>query len=118
MRRWLLFLLSIMIGLAAGLFYGKVIQPVHYRDTSLSSLAEQYKTDFILMTAETYSLEDNPVAAVRRLESLGKLPELDKIRQAILFAEQAGYSSQDLERLRVLQRAVENIVAPDQAPGP
>lgn len=107
MRRWLFFLLSILIGIAIGIVYGRIIQPVEYSNTPLSSLKSDYKTDYVLMVAETYALENDPVAAIHRLSALDTLPTLEIIRQAILNAEQSGYNDVDLQRMRNLQAALE-----------
>lgn len=107
MRRWLFFLLSIVLGIGIGLLIGWIFQPVKFTDTTFNTLRADYQTDYILMTAETYSLEQNTTAAIRRLATLSDTPTLEQIRQAILFAEQAGYNDADLEKLRSLQAALE-----------
>jgi hypothetical protein len=109
MRRWLFFVLSILIGIAIGLFYGRIIQPVEYTNTPLSSLKIDYKTDYVLMISETFALENDPAAAISRLSELDTLPTLEIIRQAILYAEQSGYNDTDLQRMRKLQSAIEKI---------
>jgi hypothetical protein len=106
MRRWFFFLGSILIGVAIGLLFGWVIQPVQYFDTPLSSLSAEYKTDYVLMTAETFSFDLDTAAATRRLDSLGPVETLEIVRQAIIFAEEAGYTNQDLAHLRSLQSAL------------
>lgn len=106
MRRWLFFFVSIFIGIAIGLFFGWVVKPVQYFDTPLSSLSAEYKTDYVLMTAETFAFDQDTAAATRRLANLGSPETLEVIRQAIIFAEEAGYNNQDLERLHSLQAAL------------
>jgi hypothetical protein len=106
MRRWMLFLLSIVIGIIIGMLYGWVIQPTQYVDTTLDSLRMDYKTDYVLMVAETYALLGDTTSAARSLEDLTARPSLEIIRQVILYAEQAGYNDVDLNRLRSLQSAL------------
>ena len=48
MSRWTLFLLVIILGLALGLVYGWVINPVSFQDTTLNNLRIDYKTDYTL----------------------------------------------------------------------
>jgi Na+/H+-dicarboxylate symporter len=108
MRRWILFLLSILIGIAIGLLYGWIIHPTQYMDTSLDTLRMDYKTDYVLMIAETYALLGDPDSAVGSLADLAPLPPLEIIHQAILYAEQAGYNVVDLDRMRSLQSALGN----------
>jgi len=106
MRRWILFIFSILIGVAIGLLYGWIIQPVRYADTPLKSLSQDYQTDYVLMVAEAYSFDQNLAAATRALDNLGSAPPQETIHQAILRAEQAGYNGRDLELMRSLQSAL------------
>jgi hypothetical protein len=118
MRRWILFLISILVGIAIGVIYGWFIQPIVYTNTSPEALKQDYQTDYVLMVAEIYSLEENVAGATRRLASLGDLPGSEIVRQAILFAEQSGYNEQDLERLRQLRLVLEEATNPIRTPGP
>jgi hypothetical protein len=110
MRRWVFFILSILIGIAIGLLYGWVIQPVQYTNTTLKSLGTEYKTDYVLMVAEAFNFDQDAAAAVNRLAKLNPPGTLDEIHQAILYAEEAGYNSRDLQLLRLLQSAMMPIL--------
>jgi hypothetical protein len=105
MRRWIFFTLAILTGIVIGLFYGWVLQPVQYTDTSLKNLGIEYKTDYVLMVAEAYHFDYDSIAAVNRLTRLDSGEILDVIHQAILYAEEAGYNNRDLELMRALQTA-------------
>ena len=118
MRRWILFLFAILLGIGIGLLYGWIFQPIQYTDTTFDTLRADYQTDYVLMTAEAYALEHSTPTAIRRLAELGDALALEKIRQAILFAEQAGYNDLDLEKLRSLQSALEAAAAPPGLPAP
>lgn len=118
MRRWIFFLFSILLGVGIGLFFGWVVQPIEFTNTTYSSLRADFRTDYVLMTAETYTLEQSPPAALRRLTALSDTSALEQIRQAILFAEQAGYNDRDLEKLRSLQSALEAAGAQSDLPSP
>jgi len=107
MGRWIGFILAILVGAAAGMFYGWVISPVEYVDTTPDSLRIDYKSDYVLMVAEAYSVEGDPTQAVRRLAVLGPLPPLDMVRAAILFAEKQGYTDADTALMRNLASALE-----------
>jgi hypothetical protein len=107
MGRWLGFLLAILVGAAAGMFYGWWINPVKYVDTTPSSLRIDYKSDYVLMVAEAYSVEGDPTQAVRRLALLGGQAPLDMVREAILFAEKQGYTDTDTALMRSLAAALE-----------
>jgi hypothetical protein len=45
MSRWMKFLTAILLGAAAGLFYGWVVNPVEYVEITPRSLRVDYKTD-------------------------------------------------------------------------
>jgi hypothetical protein len=113
--RWVRFLLAVIIGAAGGMFYGWVVNPVSYVDTTPDSLRVDYKTDYVLMTAEAYSLEDDLPQAVRRLALLGEQPPLETVRQALIFAEGHGYMDPDLATMRRLFQDLQTF-SPGVAP--
>lgn len=115
-RRWLFFLLAILTGVAVGLWYGWVVNPVQYVDTAPDSLRVDYKADVVLMVAEAFQADQDRDAAARRLALLGDDPPEDIIRQAIVFALQAGYAPADLEKLRRLDLAFRQPASGGRAP--
>jgi hypothetical protein len=118
MSRWTRFFLAIVIGAAGGLFYGWVVNPVKYVDTTPDTLRVDYKSDYVLMVAEAYSTEGDLAMAVRRLALLGDAPPADLIRDAILFAERQGYVDSDVALMRSLQAAVQTWTPPLVTPTP
>ena len=58
--RWLFIFIALLIGIGAGLAYGWVIDPVEFFDLTPDTLTADYKTDYVLMTAEAYRLEQDP----------------------------------------------------------
>jgi len=64
-------LLSVAVGLGAGLYIGWVVNPVQYVDTDPTSLHQTYKDDYILMIAVVYSQTSDLAVARTRLASLG-----------------------------------------------
>jgi hypothetical protein len=102
MKRWLYFLLSILAGAGLGLVYGWVISPVEYVDTTPNSLSEDYRTDYVLMTAEAYAADGDIALASRRLAALGNQPAVEQVNTALLFAQRVGYSDADLALMRTL----------------
>lgn len=104
MFRWISFFIAILIGLGIGLFYGWVINPVEYIDTAPNSLRQDYQTDYVLMVAEAYQVEENLALAVRRLALLGgEVPEAI-VQQAALEAGRLGYKERDLALMQELRR--------------
>jgi hypothetical protein len=115
MPRWALFLLMFVSGVAAGLIYGWVIEPVQYTETSPASLRADYRTDYVLMIAETFHVEQDAALAVRRLSALGSEPPETIVLQALDFAQQGGYTQEDLSLLAALAQAV-RLVTQGEAP--
>jgi len=103
MTRWIGFILVIIIGVAIGLIYGWVINPVEYQDTTPDTLRIDYKTDYTLMVAETFHASADMELTKNRLSLLGDFPPEELVTQAVLFAEKAGYSDADIAILRSLQ---------------
>ena len=109
MSRWIRFFLAILVGVLAGLLYGWFINPVKYVDTAPDSLKIDYKSDYVLMVAEAFSVEKDPVLAARRLTLLGPKSPADMAREAILFGESQGYPDADVALMRNLAVALEAV---------
>ena len=107
MRRWFWFFLTILFGGALGLFYGWVINPVEYVDTTPATLRSDYQTDYVLMVAEVYHADGDIEQAVRRLAVMGDRPPLDIVRQAMIFAAQAPFADSDQALLSQLGGALQ-----------
>jgi len=106
MSRRFWFVLAILAGIALGLLYGWVINPVQYVETSPDTLRADYKTDYVLMVAEAYHAEGDLSLAVRRLAILGNTAPLALAQQAIVYAGQAGYSSRDVDLMLKLSQGL------------
>lgn len=106
-HRWIFFFLFILLGLAMGLLYGLYLNPIRYTDISLEVLAPDYKTDYVLMVAETYHQDGALALAVERLSELGADQPAEIVRQALNFAEKAGYNDADLHRIWSMLASVE-----------
>jgi hypothetical protein len=106
-QRWLFFSIAILVGLGLALLYGWVLSPVEYVDTTPNTLRADFRTDFVLMTAETYQGEQNIENAARRLALLGSQPPSESAAQALKFAQQNGYASADITLLQNLTLALQ-----------
>lgn len=106
MSRWTKFLIAVLVGAAAGLFYGWVVNPVEYVDIAPESLRIDYKTDYVLMVAEAYQVDNDLGLAVRRLALLGSAAPTDIVADALNYALQHGYGSQDLSLFQSLGEAL------------
>lgn len=106
-KRWLLFILSILVGAGLGLYYGRVISPVEYIDTIPSTLRADYKADYTLMVAETFYSEQDTEAAARHLALLGSESPALIASTALEFARQNGYAPADIQLLQDLTLALQ-----------
>ncbi len=95
-------LLGLLIGIAMGLFYGWVMQPVEPGEISPDSLQESYRADIVLMVAETFANEEDVALARQRLTALGLEPHMDVIANAVNFAKAHDFSDQDIDLLNKL----------------
>jgi hypothetical protein len=118
MSRWFFFLLTIVIGAAAGLYYGWVVNPVRYMDATPSSLRADYKADYVLMTAEAYRADGNLDLAVQRLELLGGASPAESVALATVFAVRAGYGETDLALMQNLADALHATGLVQETPAP
>ncbi len=103
MSRWVGFLIALIFGIVAGLYYAWVFDPVEYVDTSPDTLLIDYKTDYVLMVAEAYQLEGDLDLAARRLAVLGDKPPVELVQDALLFAARAGYVDADIQKMQTLE---------------
>lgn len=118
-KRWLLFVLSIVVGIGLGLLYGWVISPVQYIDTTPSTLRVDFRTDYTLMVAETFESEQDIEAAARRLALLGSEPPAKIATSALDFARQNDYAPTDIELIENLAVGLQvwqpgGVVPPDR----
>ena len=102
MNRWVKFLIAIIVGLVLGLLYGWIVSPVEYVDTTPETLRDDYRTDYVLMTAEVYRDHLDLDLAARQLAILGSQPPAQTAAHALDYALSAGYPPADIALLQVL----------------
>ena len=106
-QRWFLFALSIIVGLGLGLYYGWVISPVQYVDTTPPTLRADFKADYTLMVAETFQSEQNLDQAARSLANLGSQPPAQIASEALAFAQKHNYAAADIGLIQNLAVALQ-----------
>ncbi len=109
------FWVGLALGLAGGLLYGWVLQPVEVADTAPPSLRQDYRADYVLMVAESYSAEGDVGLAAQRLAALGSEPPETYVDAAIAYASDQAFAAGDLELLSRLARDLLNA-APNPSP--
>jgi hypothetical protein len=98
--RWLFFALSFIIGIGLGLYYGWVISPVQYVDTTPSTLRADFRTDYVLTVAESFQRDHNIQNAARHLAILGSQPPDQITLEALNFAQLNNFNREDISLLQ------------------
>lgn len=107
MKHWLPILISSILGIALGLIYGWVIEPVQFTDITPDALRSDYRTDYVLMVAEAFQTERSPEFAAKRLAILGSQSPAIIVEDALTLAQQSGYPAEDLTSMQELFIALE-----------
>jgi len=93
------FFFAIALGLAAGLFFGWLVNPPQAKNTTISSLRADFQTDYVLMVARAYPETADLPAAVEQLKEVNAKDPLGTVRNAFVTAQQLGYSQIDLQAI-------------------
>ncbi len=110
MPRWLVALVLGVIGIAVGLWYGWIANPVKFVDAPPSSLRADYRADYVLMVAESYHSTRDTDFARRQLAMLGADAPAILCARAIQTARQIGYSSDDQNLMQELMLAMQGAI--------
>lgn len=105
--RWVFILLALALGIAAGLAYGWFVDPVDYFDLTPDTLRQDYKADYVLMTAEAYSTEQDPGLAARRLAIFGTKSPSAIAAEGLAYARANGFSDSDIALIQELVTAMQ-----------
>ena len=105
--RILFILIALAVGVAAGLAYGWVIDPVEFFDLTPDTLRVDYKTDYVLMTAEAYRFEQAPGLAARRLAVFGAQSPSAIATEALEYARENSFPDSDIAILQELVTAMQ-----------
>ncbi len=117
MPRWMIPLLACLLGIAGGVTYGWVINPVKFVDTTPASLRADYRTDYVLMVAEAFHANQDEALAGRRLAILGTEAPSAIAAAALEVAQHSDYSPDDITLLQDLTRALQASQPPPATPG-
>lgn len=105
--KWIIITLALLFGIALGLIYGWVLDPVEYTDVTPNILREDYRVDYVLMVAEAYQHDLNADQANRRLAVLGSETPVSIITSALEYASQNEFSPAEIEALQELLAAMQ-----------
>ena len=105
--RWIFILIALLAGIGAGLAYGWLIDPVDFYNLTPDTLRVDYKTDYVLMTAEAYRVEQDPGVAARRLAIFGSQSPSAIASEALNYARTNGFADSDIALLQELVTAMQ-----------
>ena len=106
-NRWLSIFLALSLGIAAGLAYGWIIDPVDFYDLTPDTLRADYRADYVLMTAEAYRVEQDPGLAARRLAVFGSQSPVSIAASGLEYAQANGFSDSDVVLIKELVTALQ-----------
>lgn len=106
-NHWVFIVLALLAGIAAGLAYGWLLDPVDFYDLTPDTLRADYKADYILMTAEAYRFEQDPGLAARRLAIFGSQSPVTIARSGLEYARSHGYPDSDITLIQDLVTALQ-----------
>ncbi len=107
LKRLFWFFFMILLGIAGGLAYGWLVNPVKYTDTSPATLRADYRADYVLMVATIYRDEHDLAKAENRLTFLGNAAPSQIVKDALLTAQKIGYTEDDLVMIQTLSFAID-----------
>lgn len=108
--RYILFGIAVFAGLIGGWYYGQYVSPLTLVDTTPNMLREDYQTDYVLMVAEAYSVENDLDKAAERMGVLGSGNPTLQVQSAMAFALELRYTNEDLLVLRNLAEAFASMI--------
>jgi len=100
-------LLALVLGAGIGVAYGWYIDPVDFFDLTPDTLRADYKADYVLMTAEAYSVEQDPGLAARRLAIFGTKSPSAIAADGLTYARANGFSDEDISLMQELITALQ-----------
>ena len=105
--RWIFILIALILGVGAGLAYGWIIDPIKFFDLTPDTLRADYKTDYVLMTAEAYRFEQDPGTAARRLAIFGSQSPSAIASEALDYARTNQFPDSDIALIQELVTAMQ-----------
>ncbi|MCB0119216.1 MAG: hypothetical protein H6634_05585 [Anaerolineales bacterium] len=108
---------ALATGIALGLVYGWVVSPVEYVDVTPDVLREDYRVDYVLMTAEAYQNDFDADAAAHRIAMLGSAAPSTIVSSALEYAKLNNFTEDEILALQNLLTAMQTY-QPGENPAP
>jgi len=99
---WIKIFIALAAGIALGVIYGWVIDPIEYVDVTPDILREDYRADYVLMVAEAHQNERDPETSARRLAILGSESPDQIVTSTLDYAKNNGFTQDEIALLQNL----------------
>jgi hypothetical protein len=109
---WLPLLLGLGLGLAGGLFYSWIVNPVEYVETAPGSLREDFKADYLALIAAAYASHGDLVRARARLALFEELNPAGELAALAQRRQASGHPLSEAEALAELAAALQGAPTP------
>ena len=104
---WFKILITVIIGIALGLIYGWVIDPIEYTDVTPNILREDFRADYVLMVAEAHQSEQDSETTARRLAILGSESPAQIAASTLDYAIKNNFTQNEIYLLQGLLTAMQ-----------
>jgi len=109
---WLPLLLGLGLGLAGGLFYSWIVNPVEYVETAPGSLREDFKADYLALIAAAYASRGDLVRARARLALFEELNPAGELAALAQRRQASGHPQTEVRALAELAAALQGAPTP------
>jgi len=109
---WLPLLLGLGLGLAGGLFYSWIVNPVEYVETAPGSLREDFKADYLALIAAAYAGRGDLARARARLALFEELNPAGELAALAQRRQASGHPPSEAQALAKLAAALQGAPTP------
>ncbi len=110
--KWLPLVIGLLLGIAAGLYYTWVINPVEYLETAPAALRDEYKADYYSLIALAYVSTNDLERAQSRLAQMPDPDHASTLSQLAQTRLAAGRPEREVRALALLAAALGERPAP------
>ena len=99
----LFILTGLLLGLAIGIFVGWFVVPIRYYDITPSSLHEDFKADYLLLTAQSWDADKDIGRAYSRINEMMNPVDYDYLE---VLQEKLAAGSETAERAEIAKKLI------------
>ena len=104
---WIRIILAAIAGIALGLVYGWVIDPVEYVDVTPNILRADFRADYVMMVAEAHQSEQDLETSAKRLAMLGSESPAQIVTSTLDYAKKNNFTQNEIDLLQELLTAMQ-----------